>query len=562
MILQALYDYYQRKAADPENKVAPQGFEWKELPFIIIIDENGKFVHFEDTRTIEGNRKRAKKFLVPQMPGKRTSGLRANILWDNAEYIFALNNSDNKKAAFIQTIEKEADTSLPEIRILLKFLQAENNEYIYDPCWNEISTTNPFMSFRIAGHPDLLIGDVFYSLNSPRKSSDNQGNNVCLITGNSDVLEPLHTSIKGIAGTNTTGGSIVSFNLPAFCSFGKDQGQNAPVGKIAAFAYTTALNMLTDKDSENKFRIADMTVVFWAEKQTSFENQFPFFFTPPTKDDPDRNAQEVKALYESIHSGKINTEGNTPFYILGLAPNAARISIRLWRSGKVKEFADHIIQHFNDLEIVRGKKDERKYYSLFNLMSNIALEYKMDNVPPNLAGKIVECILDGSPYPVTLQQQCIRRIRAEQNINRIRAAILKGYLNRKNRIYKTNEKQITMSLDLENTNQGYLCGRLFAILEKIQEEAQPGINATIKDRYYGSASSTPIAVFGKLLSLSTHHLAKMNPGRKTNLEKLIQEVMSGISSNGMPAHLSLDEQSRFAIGYYHQRQDFFTKKEN
>jgi CRISPR-associated protein Csd1 len=269
---------------------------------------------------------------------------------------------------------------------------------------------------------------------------------------------------------------------------------------------------------------------------------------------------EVKALYESVHSGKINTEGENKFYILGLAPNAARISVRFWKTGKIKDFAGNILLHFSDLSIDKGKED-REYFTLFNLLTSIAAEYKIDNITPGLAGNIITSVLDGSPYPTTLQQQCIRRIKADRTISRTRAAILKAFLNRKGRIYNNNEKEITMALDLSSSNQGYLCGRLFAVLEKIQEEAQHGINSGIKDRYYGAASSTPVTVFGRLLNLSNHHLAKLNPGKKIFFEKLIQEIISEISSSGLPAHLSLDDQSRFAIGYYHQRQDFYKSKE-
>jgi CRISPR-associated protein Csd1 len=335
---------------------------------------------------------------------------------------------------------------------------------------------------------------------------------------------------------------------------------HAPVSQKADEAYTTALNVVLSTDSRNKFKIGDTTVIFWAQKEVDFEDQFPFFFSISEKDDPDRNIREVKALFDSIHTGRLNTDCDTPFYVLGLAPNAARIVVRFWKTGRVEDFATHIAQHFSDLEIIRGIKDEKEYFSLFYLLSNLAFEHKLENIPPNLAGKVMESILDGTPYPATLQQQCIRRIRADQNINRIRAAILKAYLNRmiNNNLY---ERKITMAIDLENKNQGYLCGRLFAVLEKIQEDAQPGINATIKDRYYGAASSTPITVFGRLLNLSNHHLSKMDGGKKIYCEKLIQDIMAGISSNGLPAHLSLDDQSRFAIGYYHQRQDLFTKKE-
>lgn len=583
MILQALYEYYQRKAADPESRIAPRGFEWKEIPFLIIIDEGGNFKNLEDTREIDGKNKRAKTYLV--IKTKIRTGANSyqisNVLWDHYGYVLAYPKDESDKAktdagkqhtTFVSLVnnivEQYPDNS--QFKAVQKFLNRVEEigkvfEHQYWPDCNKIPGCN--LSFRIAGevqivaeHNDLksfAIKNIDVTKDENEiitANSETEG--ICLVTGEHGPVAVLHTATSISGGKS--GAKLVGFQKNSgYDSYYKEQGLNAPVSEIAEDAYTTALNVLLGKDSNNKFRLSDATVIFWASKENEFENGFTFFFAAPQKDDPDRNAQEVKALFNSIYSGKLNTEGDTSFYVLGLSPNAARISIRFWKSGKIKDFAEKIALHFTDLDIIHGKNDEREYFSLFNLLANIALEYKIDNVPPNLSGKMVECILDGSPYPVTLQQQCIRRIRAEQKINRIRAAILKAYLNRKNRIYNTNEKSITMALDVGNTNQGYLCGRLFAILEKIQEEAQPGINSTIKERYYGAASSTPVTVFGRLLNLTNHHLVKLHPGRKTNLEKLIQDVVADISSNGFPSHLSLDDQSRFAIGYYHQRQELF-----
>jgi CRISPR-associated protein Csd1 len=586
MILQALYDYYQRK-----GDLAPQGYEWKEIPFLIVIDDKGNFVNLEDTRTIEGKNKRANTFLVIKnlhSTGKNAWQI-ANVFWDHYGYILAqpkekdekkskeqlIEDANKQHGTFVALVDKitKGHPDNKEFASVKKFLaQNEQLQKVFEhEYWKDCSKIPGCnLSFRIVGetkivaeHNDLKSLVVIESAKSKETGeiSNFTAYGVCLITGEHSPIAILHTTTPIQGGKS--GGKLVSFQTnKGYDSYYKEQGLNAPVSKKAEDAYTTALNVLLGKDSTNKLRLSDTTILFWAEKETDFENKFAFFFAAPQKDDPDRNSKEVKALFESIHSGKLNTDGNTSFYILGIAPNAARISVRFWRKGKVKDFAEKIAMHFTDLEIIHGKNDEREYFTLFNLLSNISFEFKVDNVPPNLAGKMVECILDGTPYPATLKQQCIRRIRAEQHVNRIRAAILKAYLNRKSRIYNTNEKQITMALDLDNTNQGYLCGRLFAVLEKVQEEAQPGINATIKDRYYGAASNTPVTVFGRLLNLTNHHLAKLHPGRKTNLEKLIQEVMASVSSNGMPAHLSLDDQSRFAIGYYHQRQDLFISKEN
>jgi len=502
----------------------------------------------------------------------------ANVFWDHWGYVLGLPKDETEKA--IEDAKKQNQTFVAQVKQLSE-KYGENNQFAavcklldqeeqiqkilehenWKDCY-KIPGCN--LSFRLAGesgivseHDDLRNEvEVVNILDDEEQTQAQEG--ICLITGEKLPIAILHsaTSIPG----GKSGGKLVGFQKNSgYDSYYKEQGLNAPVSKKAEDAYTTALNVLLGKDSKNKFKIADTSVVFWSQKQNDFESQFSSFFSASPKDDPDQNIREVKALFESIHTGKLNTEGDTPFYILGLAPNAARISIRFWKTGKVADFATNIAKHFEDLEIVRSKNDEKEYFSLFNLLSNVSFEFKVDNVPPNLAGKVIESVLDGTKYPDTLQQQCIRRIKAEQHVNRIRAAILKAYLNRKETIYNSNEKLITMSLDLDNKNQGYLCGRLFAVLEKIQEDAQG--TANIRERFYGAFSSTPVTTFSTLMKLKNHHLAKIGGRGKTYYEKMIQEIMTGVSSNGLPAHLSLDDQSRFAIGYYHQRQDLFTKKD-
>jgi len=278
------------------------------------------------------------------------------------------------------------------------------------------------------------------------------------------------------------------------------------------------------------------------------------------KDDPDRDVLVVKNLYASIEQERGASNSSTRFFVLGLAPNAARISVRFWHTGTVAEFSGKIRRHYDDLEIVRSSRDQGKY-SLFWYLVDIATEHKADNIPPNLAGNITRAILDGSPYPATLLQQTVRRIRAEQEVTRIRAALLKAYLNRFQRTYPSNEKEILVALDPANTNPGYLLGRLFAVLEKIQEDAQPGINATIRDRFYGAASASPVTVFTQLLKLKNHHLAKLdNPSFRIGHEKRLTEIVGNLPVD-MPRHLAIEDQARFAIGYYHQRQALFTKSD-
>ena len=381
---------------------------------------------------------------------------------------------------------------------------------------------------------------------------------ICLITGKRGPIALLNSAISIPGGKS--GAKLVGFQKKSgYDSYYKEQGLNAPISKKAEAAYTTALNTLLDKDSHNKYRLGDTSVVFWSQKKTQFESVFALSFSAPPKDNPDENIETLEKVLDSIYTGKFREENETPFYILGLAPNAARISVRFWRQGTAGEFAKNLKQHFDDLEIHRNKGDKR-YYPLFNLLTQVSFQYKMENLPPNLASDMTQSILNNRPYPATLQMQCLLRIKADKNISDTKAAILKAYLNRKYR-KNNNIKDITMGLDTTNTNQAYLLGRLFAILEKIQGDAIPGANSTIKDRYYGAASTTPTAVFGRLLGLSKHHLSKLENRKAIYYDKLLQGVISNIDSNGIPKYLSLDDQSRFAIGYYHQREELWKKRE-
>ncbi len=571
MILQALYDYYQRKSADPDANMAPPGFEWKEIPFILEIDTQGNLVQIEDTREGEGKKKRAKAYLVPQGV-KKTSGVVANLLWDNAEYVLGVDIKGKPERvmeqhqAFTARIESlpEVTRSDEGVKAVLYFLKRLDVSTL-SKCspFDEIAQKNPNLTFRLHGDSNLLVCQRAAVVQSLKIKQNMEGvNGLCLVTGEQDNIERLHAAIKGVWGAQTSGANIVSFNLDAFNSYGKTQGANAPVGEHAAFSYTTALNYLLRKDSTQRLQVGDASTVFWADKPAELETSVVDIFGEPPKDDPDRNVRAVESLYKSIDNGLLEKdEGKTRFFVLGLSPNASRIAIRFWHNATVAEMAVCIRQHFDDLAIDRAQFDP-PYLSLFRLLVSVAAQGKADNIPPNLGGEWMRSILAGLPYPQTLLAAAVRRIRAEQDVTYPRAALIKACINRGTRYFNFNIKEeLKMSLDKNNTNIGYRLGRLFAVLEKIQEEANPGINATIRDRFYGAASSTPVTVFSTLCKLKNHHLSKLeNKGRVVNLERRIGEIMEGI--NDFPAQLPLADQGRFAVGYYHQRQDFFKKTDS
>lgn len=560
MILQALCDYYERKPDLPRP-----GFETKAIPFVIEINSAGQLVQIEDTRTLAGKKKIARNFVVPQ-GAKKTSGVAANLLWDNAEYVLGITSTgkpdrvQEQHAAFQAKLDVLADkTGDDGLQAVRTFLQAPDRARLEsDPLWTEILEVNPVMTFRLNGDPELVCQrpDIRAAL---EKTGADTEEITCLISGEPDGFERLHTSIKGVWGAQSSGANIVSFNKDAFNSFGKEQGANAPVGKRTAFAYTTSLNYLLSKESTQRIQVGDASTVFWSEKHTDLEDTFADLFDEPPKDDPAKQTRAIEALFKAPQMGALSDEGgNIRFYVLGLAPNAARISVRFWQVGTVAEMSARICQHFEDIEMIHASF-EKPYLSLFRLLVATASQGKSENIPPNLAGEFMRAILAGLPYPQTLLQAAVRRIRAEREVTYPRAALIKACLNRQARYSPPNqEKEIAVSLDDSNTNPGYRIGRLFAALEKVQEEAV-NPSATIRDRFYGAASSTPVTVFANLMKLKNHHLAKLEEGRKRYFEKLIGQIMSDI--NDFPAHLSLADQGRFAIGYYQQRQAFYTKSE-
>ena len=572
MILHALTQYYQRKA-ESDDGVAPEGFENKEIPFIIVIDKQGKFIQLEDTRELKNKKKVARTFLVPKGLGR--SGSKSyevsNLLWDHYGYVLAYagekgqEQADKQHASFTANVN-ELKQALPDdagVAAVAAFLASaeEKSKVMQAANWAECAKVKGCnLSFRLVDETvDLVCQSKAvqaYVSQANQAQSDNIPKGICLVTGKLAPIARLHNPVKGVNAKPTP---FTSVNLSAFESYGKEQGFIFPVGEQAMFEYTTALNTLLA--GENRFRIGDVTAICWSAKPTPLEEYLASLISGGGKDNPDAHIDAVKSLYKSLYNGKYTEpDGKEKFYLLGLSPNSARIVVRFWHETTVAALSESIAAWYDDLQMVRGENSPYpEYMPLPRLLGNLVLDGKMENLPSDLIAQITDAALNNRVLPVSLLQAALRRNKAEQKITYGRASLLKAYINRAIRAGRLkNMEELTMSLDRNRQDIGYVLGRLFAVLEKTQAEANPGLNATIADRYFGSASSTPIAVFGTLMRLLPHHLNKLEfEGRAVQLQWEIRQILEHCQK--FPNHLNLEQQGLFAIGYYHETQFLFTK---
>ncbi|MBW2186618.1 MAG: type I-C CRISPR-associated protein Cas8c/Csd1 [Deltaproteobacteria bacterium] len=580
MILQALNHYYHRMLDDPNSGMPPYGTSIENISFALVLNEKGELQDVEDLRLVEGKKLRPCKLAVPAAV-TRTSGVKANFLWDKAAYVLGADDSgateSNRKKfdAFIALLEDVGlDLDDPALQAVLKFLHnlnCQNSEEItsqFQP-WADLCTAN--LVFRLDGtkgfiHNRAPIQNAWIAYG---EKQDTAPKVQCLITGEESLSQALvHTPIKGVLGGQTSGGYIVSFNATAFTSYGKDK---VDVAETSAFAYTTALNALLSGKNKQKITIGGTTITFWAESASPAEDLLADLFDPPsvtdkkiTSEDDQQTTQKIHSLLTAVRDGKRvedivpDLDESVQFYLLGLAPNAARLSIRLWESNSLGELLKKIGRYFDDLSIVRQFDNEPEFPPMWRLLCQTATLGKSENISPVLAGGLARAMLTGAPYPQSLLATVLGRIRAEHDVTYFRAALLKAFLVRNNE-----QMEVSMSLDPQRKDSPYLLGRLFATLEKAQEDAIPGTNATIKDRYIGSASATPGQVFHVLLKNSANHIAKLRKdperkGRAIHYEIMIQEIVDGF--NDFPKTQTSEQQGLFMVGYYHQRKAFFTKK--
>lgn len=571
MILQALTHLFEDLVR--EGKLSRPGWSPAKISYALCLDETGGLTYVVPLLREEQMGKKTQLRPTPMelpSPVTRTVGILPNFLWDNSSYLLGVDEKgkpersrscfracamlhhrllDGVDCSAAKAILSFFDTWQPE--------KAREHPALAD-CWEELMKGGNLI-FRVDGgyaQEDHRIRSAWDSYYGDIRGEKQQ----CLVTGKPDVAEAVHPAVKGVAGAQSSGAALVSFNAPAFCSYGKEQSLNAPVGKYAAFAYTAALNYLL-ADRENVHRIGDTTVVCWAEGAEPQYSQFAGLSLfgddlPDSLSDDDLRAA-LNNLAQGLPCEELKLDPNRPFYILGLAPNAARLSVRFFYRNSFGALMGNVNDHHNRMKITGNRYAITPLWALLRETVNLNTTDKTPS--PVLAGAVARAIFTGTAYPASLLEAVMLRIRAEREITPGRAAILKAYY-MKNANEQCPKEVLTVSLNENSTNIPYTLGRLFAVYEAVQESANPGINATIKDKYYNSAGATPAVIFPILDSLCQKHLRKLDGGLRISYDRQIGQIKN-VLGESYPVRMSLPEQGSFNLGYYHQKQFRYTKKE-
>ncbi|MCX7715491.1 MAG: type I-C CRISPR-associated protein Cas8c/Csd1 [Clostridia bacterium] len=589
MILQALTKYYEILADDEKSDIPKIGCSKAKVSYALNISREGKLLNLIPLKIEE---KRGKKVVeisrlmdVPEQIVK-TSGVASNFLCENSSYVFGFDKNGISKRtrqcfeAFKKLhMEILKPVKCDEAKAVINFV----NNWDVDtatlhpalaPYIDDIVSGANFV-FRLSGsgfiHENAEIKEAWMSY----KNSREQGVVMqCLVTGKKSPIARIHPSIKGVKNAQSSGAAIVSFNLRAYESYGYDnlRGLNAPISEYAAFAYTTVLNYLLT-DASHKILLGDTTVVYWAQSPNKiYQDAMSLFIEPDEKKlsaikDDDTAAMEIRAIFEKIVKGRPIGDlsdvfdRETRFYILGISPNAARLSIRFFLEDSFGGFIEKMGKHYRDMQIEKQYENDKEIFSVSRLLrETVSPKSKDKDANPLLSGAVYRAVITGGKYPAFLYQSVMLRIRAEKDINYYKAAIIKGYLirNKKDKF----KEVLTMSLNENSENCAYVLGRLFALLESLQQDANKGINTTIKDRYFSSACASPASVFPALFRLAQNHISKSEYGYIK--DKKIEEVLAklDIEENPIPAHLNLEEQGIFVLGYYHQRNALYTSNKD
>jgi CRISPR-associated protein Csd1 len=596
MILQRLAEHYDRIAAskNEETQLAPPGFSRQKISFCVVLNLDGSLNSFQSLQEKIGSKVVAQSMIIPGQGKPSGSALNPCFLWDNAAYMLGCvpnPNPDPKKA------EKEAARAIlsfeafrkkhldwedkianPSFTAVCLFLRDWSPEQARDhlELLKEIATN--FGVFKIAGELRYVHEAVFLPGESDEQASISHTGAtraMCLVSGAIDEIARLHEpKIKGVGGAQPGGALLVSFNASAYESYGKSQSFNAPVGTAITDKYTKALNHLLEQRNR-RVTLGDSTVVFWADHQNVLEDAMSEMFSEPMPDEgpiieeDQERVRQARLLLTQLRDGtgatEINPDGQpTKFFLLGLSPNASRIFVRLWVEADAAELRRRLGQHLRDVELLDPR--EKRLLTLRRIAYETGRAYKENGklkfdpktISPQLAGDLARSVLTGAANPQSLLATMIRRIHSDGEVAYARVAAIKACLNRNSRL-RGNPLEVKVKLDPAETNVAYNCGRLFALLEKVQtDSAGSELNTTIKDHYFSSASTTPALVFPRLFRLSQHHLAKLETGQKIYYDRRLSEVMGVIDQ--FPRQLALEDQGKFVIGYFHQRQDLYTSK--
>lgn len=572
MILQALTELFEDLVR--QGKLSAPGWSNAKISYALCLDESGALVAVMPTQHEETVGK--KTLLRPNLISlpstvTRTVGILPNFLWDNSSYLLGVDEK-GKPERSLRCFQAAAelhhqlldDVDTPAAKAILTYFdtwtpeKARTHPALAD-CLSEILKGGN-LTFQVNGifaRDDTAIQDAWSRHYDGGDGEPQQ----CLVTGKLDTAVAVHPAIKGVAGAQSSGAAMISFNAPAFCSYGKEQSLNAPVGKYAAFAYTAALNYLI-ADKTNVHRIGDTTIVCWAKgaepQYTDFADFSLFGDALPEEWTEDDLHDAMKKLADGLPCPELSLNPDHPFYILGLSPNSARLSVRFFCRDSFGNLAKHVNEHYERLKILGSRYRFMPLWALLRETVNLNTTDKSPS--PVMAGAVARAVFTGSLYPASLLEATMLRIRAERDITPGRAAILKAYY-LKNPHDLCPKEVLTVSLNESSANIPYTLGRLFAVYEAVQEAANPGLNATIKDKYFNSASATPAVIFSILGNLSQKHLRKLEAGQRIYYEKQIS-ALKGVLGESYPTRLSLPEQGSFDLGYYHQNQFRYTKKED
>lgn len=587
MIIQALDALYGQLADDPDIDIPRAGFSTAKVHYVLVLSPEGELVAVQDLQDRRGKKPVPRTLVVPEQD-TRTSGVKAYALCDKTAYVLGADEGKGKAAKLAEqfnafkTLHAAVAGNSEDVGLqaVSKFLATWNPDRVTTlPDRDDLAGKN--VVFRLDGEHQFIherpsAKQAWLRLRYERKAG---ASGFCLVRGERSPIAALHPNIKGVRDAQTSGAYLVSFNRDAFTSFGKERNYNAPVGEDAAFAYTTALNYLL-RNNTQRVQIGDATTVYWSarpapmtlamlgltlsggmEQENDADGDTAKALAAPAQDPG--LLHQLRLVLEAFRDGKKPMdldagwdEPSIPFYVLGLSPNNARLAVRFWHVSTVGDITARLGQHFQDIAMEKRSPRDPAFPGMFRLLVEAAPQRKAENIPPLLGGELARAIFGGGNYPFSLLSRLLGRIRADGDITYLRAAMIKGLLVRKARLANTTE-EITVSLNEESTNIGYRLGRLFAVLEKAQLDALGKVNATIKDRFFGAASATPRAVFPRLIRLAQHHIAKAEYGMRS--DKAMGIILDDIQD--FPPHLSLEDQGRFALGYYQQRNALYTKKE-